>query len=77
MYYILALFLTLLLVYDQYLPYRVKRMLGIDPLNTKHKILNCKPCFSFWLTLPFAYIDLAIPMFIYIFIFIFENLKKS
>lgn len=76
MYYILAIFLAIFLTYEQYLQYRIKKLFKINPLDKKHKILNCKPCFAFWLTLPFAYFDFTIPLATYIFIFIFENLKK-
>jgi hypothetical protein len=75
MHHILATFLVFFIVYENYLGYRIKKLLKINPL-TPIKILDCKPCLSFWITTPLAYFDITTPLFIYSLIFIFESLKK-
>ena len=47
--------ITAFIIHQEFnMPYRIKRMLKIVP-TTYVKILDCYPCFAFWITLAISF----------------------
>lgn len=72
---ILAIFFLILFHYEFSVVYYFKKLMKLDHLKY-YKLLDCVPCLSFWLSIPFIIIEPLTPFVIYILFYTYETFRN-